>query len=230
MIPKTIHYCWFGGAPKPKGVEKCIASWKKLCPDYTIKEWNENNFDTHCNQYCEQAYETKKWAFVSDVARLSALVHEGGIYMDTDVEVVKTFDDLLGNQAFLGFEGTQWIATSCMGAEANNPILKQFLQMYEERPFIRKDGTLDKTTNVEALTHLLTEQQGLVLNGRQQSLAHFEVFPTDYFTPYDYISGVLKKTENTHTIHWFDQSWIGNKPLRTKLSQLFHRLTGVHMK
>lgn len=229
MIPKVIHYCWFGRGPKPKGVEKCISSWKKFCPEYLIKEWNEDNFDVHCNRYCEEAYKARKWAFVSDVARLHALVHEGGIYMDTDVEVVRNFDDLLFDKAFLGFEGTRWIATSTMGTEPGNPILSTFLGLYTARTFVRHDETLDKTTNVGALTALLLEAQGLQLDGKRQTLEYFEVYPTDYFTPYDYISGRLRKTADTHTIHWFDQSWIERKPLRTKLLQFYHRMMGIHM-
>ncbi|MDO4186078.1 MAG: glycosyltransferase [Bacteroidales bacterium] len=229
MIPKVIHYCWFGGKPKPKDVEYCLSTWRKFCPDYTIKEWNEGNFDVHINRYCEEAYANKKWAFVSDVARLYALIHEGGIYMDTDVEVVKSFDDLLGCKAFLGFEGTRWIATSAMGTEADNPILSLFYENYHSRSFVKAEGGLDKTTNVEALTNLLVKEQGLILNGHRQSLKCFDVFPTDFFTPYDYINGKLKLTENTHTIHWFNQSWIGHRPLKVKLSQFYHRLIGMKM-
>lgn len=229
MIPKIIHYCWFGGKPKPKDVEYCLSTWRKFCPDYTIKEWNEENFDIRINRYCEEAYANKKWAFVSDVARLYALIHEGGVYLDTDAEVVKPFDDLLDCKAFIGFEGTRWIATSAMGAEAGNPILKTFFESYKDRSFIRPDGRLDKTTNVEALTRLLVKGQGLILNGQRQSLECFDVFSTDYFTPYDYISGRLRLTENTHTIHWFNQSWIGHRPLKVKLSQFYHRLVGMKM-
>lgn len=229
MIPKVIHYCWFGGKPKPNSVEHCLSTWRRFCPDYTIKEWNEENFDIHINRYCEEAYAHRKWAFVSDVARMYALVHEGGIYMDTDVEVVKSFDDLLDSQAFLGFEGTQWIATSAMGAEAQNPILKRFYENYNSRSFVKADGRLDKTTNVDTLTTMLLAEQGLKLNGLKQHLPCFEVYPTDYFTPYDYITGRLRKTENTHTIHWFNQSWIGNIPFRVKLSQLYHRIMGMKM-
>ena len=143
MIPKIIHYCWFGGKAKPRDVERNLSTWHKYCPDYIIKEWNEKNYDIHINRYCEDAYENRQWAFVSDVARLYALVHEGGIYMDTDVEVVKSFDDLLDNRAFLGFEGTKWIATSAMGTEPNNPILKYFFESYNDLEFVYKVGFVD---------------------------------------------------------------------------------------
>ncbi len=229
MIPKIIHYCWFGGNPKPDGVKKCIASWHKHCPDFEIKEWNESNFDIHCNKYCEQAYQQRKWAFVSDVARVNALVQEGGIYMDTDVEVVRPLDSLLSAKAYLGFEGTKHIATSMMGMEAHNLIMEEFAQTYNTRCFVREDGSLDKTTNVESLTRLLVEKYGLLLNGQKQKVGDFEIFPTDYFTPYDYLNGRLNKTDNTYSIHWFDQSWIQHKPLRTKLSQWYHRIIGIKM-
>ena len=229
MIPKIIHYCWFGGNTKPKDVERNLSTWHKYCPEYTIKEWNEQNFNIHINQYCEEAYAYKQWAFVSDVARLFALVHEGGIYMDTDVEVVRSFDDLLDNKAFLGFEGTKWIATSAMGTEPNNPILRYFYESYKSRSFIKQDGNLDRTTNVEVLTNLLVEKQNLLLNGQYQSLEYFDIYPTDFFTPYDYINGKMNVTENTHSIHWFNQSWINHKPFRLKMAQFYHRLIGEKM-
>lgn len=231
MIPKNIHYCWFGGNPLPQDVQKYINTWKKFCSDYEIKEWNEQNFDVHMNRYVEEAYAQKKWAFVSDVARIYALYTEGGIYMDTDVEVVRSLDSLLHSKGFLGFEGTQWIATNMVGFEANHEILKTFLESYDRRVFIKKDGSLDQTTNVEELTKLLVEHYGLVLNGKKQSIADtLEIYPTDYFSPYDYIQGKLNRTENTYSIHWFSQTWIGQGFWRKKIAQLLHRITGTKMK
>lgn len=231
MIPKKIHYCWFGGNPLPKDVLKYIDTWKKFCPGYEIKEWNEQNFDIHRNRYVEEAYQLKKWAFVSDVARINALYTEGGIYMDTDVEVVRNLDPLLNTRGFLGFEGTQWIATNLAGFEAGHEILQKFLEAYDHRSFVNSDGTLDQTTNVEELTKLLVEQYHLILNGEEQELADgIVVYPTDYFSPYDYIQGKLNKTSNTYTIHWFSQSWIGQSPVRKKIAQWIHRITGTKMK
>lgn len=231
MIPKKIHYCWFGGNPLPEDVQKYIETWKKFCPDYEIKEWNEQNFDIHRNQYVEEAYQQKKWAFVSDVARIYALYTEGGIYMDTDVEVVRNLDPLLNVRGFLGFEGTQWIATNLVGFEAGHELLKMFLDSYDYRSFVREDGTLDQTTNVEELTKLLVEHYQLVLNGEKQNLAKgIIIYPTDYFSPYDYIQGKLNRTERTYTIHWFSQSWIGQSSVRRKIVQLIHRITGTKMK
>ena len=230
MIPKIIHYCWFGGKEKPEDVLKMIASWKKHCPDYEIKEWNETNFDIHLNRYTEEAYQQKKWAFVSDVARLWALVHEGGIYMDTDVEVIRPLDKLLANKAFIGFEGTQWIGTNLMGAEPHNTFLQAFLEDYNRRNFTNPDGTLNQTTNVEEITSRFMAQYNLVRNGKQQEAGNFTIYPTDYFSPYDYINGKVRTTANTYSIHWFSQSWIQRSKWKTRLSQWWHRICGTQMK
>lgn len=230
MIPKIIHYCWFGGKEKPEDVTKMIASWKKHCPDYEIKEWNETNFDIHLNRYTEEAYQQKKWAFVSDVARLWALVHEGGIYMDTDVEVIRPLDNLLANKAFIGFEGTQWIGTNLMGTEPHNAFLQAFLEDYNHRNFTNPDGTLNQTTNVEEITSRFLTQHNLERNGKQQQVGDFTVYPTDYFSPYDYINGKVRTTANTYSIHWFSQSWIKRSKWKTRLSQWWHRICGTQMK
>lgn len=231
MIPKKIHYCWFGGNPLPKDVQKYIDTWRKYCPDYEIKEWNEQNFDIHLNRYVEEAYQQKKWAFVSDVARIYALYTEGGIYMDTDVEVVRNLDPLLNSRGFLGFEGTRWIATNIVGFESNHELLKQFLDSYNHRVFLRQDGSLDQTTNVEELTKLLVEEYSLLLNGKLQNLlGDVTIYPTDYFSPYDYIQGKLKRTSNTYSIHWFSQTWIGQSKWRKKIAQIIHRILKIKMK
>lgn len=230
MIPKRIHYCWFGGKNKPDDVLRMIESWRRYCHDYTIKEWNETNFDIHAYRYCEEAYSRQKWAFVSDVARLWAIVHEGGIYLDTDVEVLRPLDALLCHKAFIGFEGTEWVGTNIIGSVAGHPLFAQFLSSYEKRKFINPDGTMEQTTNVTALTRLLETSYGLVRNGCRQSVADIEIYPTDHFCPYDYINGKIRKTENTYTIHWYQQSWIRQCRLKTLLSRFFHRLNGKKMK
>lgn len=230
MIPKIIHYCWFGGKEKPEEVLRMIASWKKHCPEYEIKEWNESNFNIHLNRYTEEAYQQKKWAFVSDVARLWALVHEGGIYMDTDVEVIKPFDSLLQDQAILGFEGTQYIATSFMGAEPQHSFFVDFFNSYNTRVFLKEDQTLDQTTNVEVLTQLLNKTGELKRTGEEQTINGIHLYPTEYFSPYDYITGRLRKTKNTYSIHWFDKSWTRQNKLRTIFTQIYHRFIGSKMK
>lgn len=230
MIPKIIHYCWFGGNSLPKDTQKYIDTWRKYCPEYEIKEWNEQNFDIHFNRYVKEAYQQKKWAFVSDVARIFALYSEGGIYLDTDVEVIKNLDPLLDNHGFLGFEGKQWIATNIVGFEPHHKLLEKFLRSYNLRSFINEDGSLDQTTNVSELTKLLLEEYQLQLNGEYQILQNdIVIYPSDYFSPYDYIQGKLNCTSNTFSIHWFAQTWIGQNWLRKKISQLFHRIFHIKM-
>ena len=229
MIPKVIHYCWFGGKEKSPEVLRMIASWREKCPDYEIREWNEDNFDINRNVYTRQAYQMKKWAFVSDVARLYALVTEGGIYLDTDVEVLRPFDELLSARAFIGFEGSGHIGTSLIASERGNGFLKDFLDAYNDKVFINKDNTLNESTNVGEITARF-EKEGLIKNGQKQVLGDFVLYPTDYFAPYDYIAGKLNTTGKTYSIHWFAKSWIKHSKIRVWLSQLWHRIIGVKMK
>ena len=144
-IPKIIHYCWFGGKPKPELAEKCIKSWKKHCPDYEIREWNEDNYDLAAAPlYVRQAYEAKKWAFVTDYVRLQVVYECGGIYLDTDVELKKNLDSLLGYSAYFGFEDGKWIATGLgFGAEQGTPILQELMDDYRDIPFLLEDGSED---------------------------------------------------------------------------------------
>lgn len=230
MIPRIIHYCWFGGKEKPKSVMKMINSWKKYCPNYEIKEWNESNFDININQYCREAYDSGRWAFVSDVARLYAIYTEGGIYMDTDVEVVKSLDEFLYEKAFAGFEGSEWVGTNIIGAEKRNHIIEEFLNLYNDLTFINEDKTLNTTTNVERFTALLTNNHNLKIDGSQQDLNDITIYPTDYFCPYDYINGKLSLSNNTYSIHWYSQSWIKRGNFKRKLLQLYHRIFGIKMK
>lgn len=230
MIPKIIHYCWFGRKEKPKSVLKMLESWRKFCPDYVIKEWNESNFDINYNQYTKEAYQCGKWAFVSDVARLYALYTDGGIYLDTDVEVLKPFDNLLNNNLFLGFEGTKWIGTNIIGAEKENDVIGIFLNGYNNLNFINKDNCQNTTTNVEYLTLFMKEKYHIKLNGQEQYTEDVHIFPTDFFCPYDYINGNLKLTDNSYTIHWYSQSWIERNIFKRKLMQLFHRVVGIKMR
>ena len=230
MIPRKIHYCWFGGKVKPKSVIKMINSWKKHCPNYEIKEWNESNFDININQYCKEAYQCGKWAFVSDVARLFALYTEGGIYLDTDVELIKPLDEFLNQKAFAGFEGTEWVGTNIIGAEIGNEMIEEFFSLYNDITFINYDGTLNTTTNVERLTALLEENYRLIKNGNTQDLDSIRIFSTDYFCPYDYINGELKCTSNTHSIHWYSQSWIKRNAIERKIKQFYHKILGIKMK
>lgn len=210
MIPKIIHYCWFGGKEMPKQFKKYIKSWKKYCPNYELKLWNESNFDVNCNQYVKEAYENKKFAFVTDYVRLYVLYNFGGIYMDTDVEVRKPLDEFLDNEAFSGFESSIYVPTGIMGSEKGNTLFKILLDYYNDRHFVKDDGTLDTTTNVKIITSILNERN-LKLNNMYQKLEGITLYPSDYFCPINARTREKNITKNTYTIHWFAGSWIPTK-------------------
>lgn len=217
-IPKIIHYCWFGKNPLPEEAKKCIATWKKYCSDYEIIEWNEKNFDINYNPYVKEAYQVRKWAFVSDVARLYALVAFGGIYMDTDVEVIKPLDDLLIYEAVSGFESETQIPTGLMACQANQTMFREFLSDYETAHFIRPDGSMDLTTNVTRITKRCL-QYGLRENNTLQTINGFTLLPKDYLCPKDHRTKEIHLTKNSYTIHHFDGSWLGEEEkfvLKTK--------------
>ena len=157
MIPKIVHYCWFGRGMKPQSVEKYIESWHKFLPDYQFKEWNEDVFDINCNLYVKEAYENRKFAFVTDYVRLYALYTDGGIYMDTDVEVLGSYDQFLHHHAFSGFETDGNVPTGMMAAEKGSIWAKELLEGYLNRTFVKKDGTLDMTTNTVVITKYMVE-------------------------------------------------------------------------
>ena len=206
-IPKIIHYCWFGGKPKPELAEKCIKSWKKHCPDYEIVEWNESNIDiSTAPNYVRPAHAAGRWAFVTDYVRLKALTEMGGIYMDTDVELVKPLDPYLHHQAFAGFEHPQRVQTGLLACEPGFPLFREFLAYYDHASFLKPDGTLDTTTNVQILTDLCREK-GLVFNDCLQTVAGLTVYPREVFCPVDFDTKLLKKTRKTVAIHWFSGSW-----------------------
>ena len=206
MIDKIIHYCWFGGKPKPELAEKCIESWKKFCPDYKLVEWNEENFDINSNLYVKQAYEAKKFAFVTDYVRLYALHTQGGIYMDTDVMVLKPLDEYLHRSAFMCFESNKKIATCVIGAEQKNPLIEEFLQDYARREFINIDGNYDLTTNVETITNIL-EEKGLKLDGNAQEVYGMYFYTENIFSPNIKRLNDKKYMKDTATIHYFSGSW-----------------------
>lgn len=226
-IPKTIHYCWFGGKSKPDLVKRCIESWKKNLIDYEIIEWNEDNFDVNCCSYVREAYESGKFAFVSDYVRVHALYTFGGIYLDTDVEVFKSFNDFLHHDSFWGFEQENYIATSTIGAAKRNSLMKMFLDSYQNKKFINADGSFDSLTNVAIITELL-KKKGLKPNGEYQEIKGYGAFyPQTYFSPYDYINCRYFITDKTYAMHHFYKSWLPLKTrLKSKTKSLLAKLVG----
>lgn len=211
MIPKIIHYCWFGKGEKPAKVKECISSWHKILTEYEIIEWNEDNFDINSLLYTKDAYESRKYAFVSDVARVKALYEYGGIYMDTDVMVYKSFDEILGHQCVLGFEEGNYIATSFMACEPKFNLMKEFYELYINRPFYDDNGNIISGTNVTKLTNLLLDD-GLIRDNSYQTLSNnITIYPQEYFSPYDYGNCIRNNTENTICEHLFLVSWMSKK-------------------
>lgn len=212
-IPKIIHYCWFGGNKKPKLAEKCIKSWKKYCPDYQIIEWNEDNFDiSSCPLYVRQAYESKKWAFVTDYVRLKVVYDNGGIYLDTDVELLKNLNELLCNKAYFGFESGKYIATGLgFGAEKNATILADIMRQYSEISFIHENGKIDDLSCPMRNTEVFLEY-GLIQNDSKQMLkGDILILPTRYLCPISYDTGKMTISKDSYSIHWFSGSWMTNE-------------------
>lgn len=215
MIPKKIHYCWFGGNPYPDDFKRYLESWKKNCPDYEIIEWNESTFDIQSNLYVKEAYECKKWAFVTDYVRLWAIFNYGGIYMDTDVEVLKSLDVFLKDEAFSGFERIDAVPTGIMAGEKGHRAIRDMLEDYKDKRFINVDGTMNLHTNVEYITRYFVEN-GLRLNNTLQIINGFTMYPKEYFCPKNSRTLEVELTENTYTIHHFAGSWTEGKTQRRR--------------
>ena len=215
-IPKIIHYCWFGNTPLPELALKCIDSWKKYFPDYEIKEWNDFNYDISKIRYVEEAYNSKKYAFVSDYARFDILYQYGGIYFDTDVEVIKPFDDILKNGGFMGFETPAGVAPGLgMGCKPNLNIIHKILEFYSTLHFLNADGSYNTRTVVEYVTEIL-KKNGLKTDNSIQTLDGLFIYPIDYFNPKSFHTGILNITKNTRSIHHFTSSWLSEKQKETK--------------
>ncbi|MGR6836806.1 glycosyltransferase family 32 protein [Syntrophomonas erecta] len=209
MIPRIIHYCWFGRGKLPALARKCISSWKKHMPNCEIIEWNEDNFDVNMIQYTKDAYKNKKYAFVSDYARFYILQEHGGIYMDVDVELIKPLDSLLDcNKVILGFERKGKVAPGLICAsEPNTVFLNDMLEIYKDIKFANNDGSLNLTTIVEYTSDYL-HLKGLENRNEKQTVSGVTIFPIDYFCPIDMTTNELIITENTYSIHHFAASWI----------------------
>ena len=234
MIPKIIHYCWFGGNPLPESAKKCIASWRKYLPDYEIWQWseeplcdndNENvlydkilSFDVNSIPYTQQAYEAKKYAFVSDYARFWVLYHYGGLYFDTDVELIANMDEIVARGAFMGLEidglkkGTK-IAINPglgLGAEAELPIYQEILNGFAGMDYYGADGKRSNYTMIPMVTDLFLGK-GLEANGKVQSICDVTIYPQRFFNPYNGVTGELSITSDTHSIHWYSATWMETK-------------------
>lgn len=227
MIPKVINYCWFGRNPIPKEYMDYMETWKKYCPDFEIKEWNEDNFDVTANTYCREAYEAGKWAFVSDYARLKIIYDNGGIYLDTDVELVKDLTSLISDGVgFIGFQNA-YEATTGLGyaAAPQNDVVKAMLDLYEERHFVLPTGELNKIPCPASNTVALIScglKVGEKWSHEIQYLDGINVYPIDYFNPLDWDTRQLNISNNTYSIHryastWFDQ----NASVRQKIKSFF---------
>ena len=231
MIPKIIHYCWFGRGELTPLAKKCIASWRRFFPEYEIKEWNEDNFDVNCIPYTADAYKAGKYAFVSDYARFWVLYHFGGVYFDTDVEVIQPMDDVIETGAFMGFEqlGECPAVNPGLGlaTEPESPLYQAVLDRFERMSFLTENGSLNLYTMISMVTNLLKER-GLTGNGMIEQVAGVSIYPPDWFNPFDDATGRLRKTENTRTIHWFAKSWMPAEPVwTTKTKRFLRRLFGT---
>ena len=288
MIPKIIHYCWFGGNPLPESAKKCIASWRKFLPDYEIWQWSEEElvssnpndfrtlgvrrgarastndnqnslspalpnregdnkregeklydkilpFDVNSIPYTQQAYEAKKYAFVSDYARFWILYKYGGLYFDTDVEVIKPLDDIIERGPFMGIEVRAKegeypeVAPGLgLGVTPGHELYKVLLDKYATLRFLNEDGTLNQKTIVKYNTEVLQEQ-GLLPSNDLQEVAGVWIYPADYFNPLDSLTGKLKLTDNTRSIHWYMNSWSDSSAIRQWLSRMSHRIFGTKL-
>lgn len=217
MIPKIIHYCWFGGNPLPELAEKCIESWKKFCPDYEIIRWDETNFDINYCDYVREAYEAKKWAFVSDYARFKIIYDYGGVYFDTDVELLKPIDDLIKQGPFMGLEsGKSSMIAPGLGLAANPGLglAKEVLDDYENSHFIADERGKYEIV-VERVTNILL-RHGEIYPDEINYVAGVFIYPTEYLCPMNYVTGELSITDKTYAIHHFSASWLPEAERKTK--------------
>lgn len=222
MIPKIIHYCWFGRNSKPHSVLKCIKSWEKYLPDYKIIEWNEDNFPIEDNIYCKQAYECKKWAFATDYARLWIIYNYGGIYLDTDVEVVKSWDPLLKHDCFIGRQpGYQVNTGSGFGAVKGHPLIKIMLDDYNDISFIKENGEMDLWTCPHRNSQWLFSN-GLRHDNSYQEILNTAIYPIEYFSPKDAYTRQLIKSKNTYSIHHCDGTWSDKEDKIGHLKRFFY--------
>ncbi|SDE87568.1 glycosyltransferase family 32 protein [Epilithonimonas hungarica] len=236
-IPKIIHYCWLSGDPFPSKIRKCIDSWKKYLPDYEIRLWDTQSFDLESSPWVKEAFQQKKYAFAADYIRLYALYNEGGIYLDSDVEVVKSFDDLLKLPYFACTEGENIIEAGAFGAVKGQSWIKNCLDYYEGRHFIKQDNILDtwplpqimmKEIKKQYTPEVLERQLYFEKISNYQKEKRFYMLPKVYFCAKDMGTGVITKTNETYCIHHFEMSWIPkSQTFLPNLKRLLIRIFGV---
>ena len=234
MIPKKIHYCWFGGKPLPEEAKRCIKSWKTHCPGYEIIEWNEDNYSIQeSSSYVREAYSVKKWAFVSDYVRFDILYKYGGVYFDTDVELINPIDDILEKGPFMGCEKASGFSVAPglgIAAETGNSIYKMVLDEYKNRHFIKEDGSFDQLTVVEFVTNLLKKKGLTDSKDVIQMVEGITIYPKEFFCPLDYRTGKMTITENTRSIHHYAATWHTTKEKRYhRYGQLIGRIAGENI-
>lgn len=235
IIPKKIHYCWFGRNPLPQSAIRCIDSWRRYLPDHEITEWNEDNFDVNSIPYTAQAYAAGKYAFVSDYARFKILYEQGGLYFDTDVEVIRPMDDILTRGPFMGFEinpvpGVSHGAVNPglgLAAQTGLPVYTDILDYYSCLDFVKLDGSYNISDAVVNITTQQLMKAGLSDIPGIQIAAGITIYPADYFNPFDDATGRLNKTCNTHSIHWYSKTWMNVSPTRQRIARLAHRMFGT---
>ncbi|MCQ2334334.1 MAG: glycosyl transferase [Paludibacteraceae bacterium] len=224
---KQIHYCWFGGKPLPTDAQRCIDTWRKHMPDYKVVQWDESNYPVDKIPYVREAYEAKKYAFVSDYARFDILYQHGGIYLDTDVEMLRSLEPIIENGAYMGFESPGFVATGLgIAAPPQHPLYREILDDYEHSHFL-VDGRQDLTTVVIRVTGIL-KRHGLVEKDQIQQVGGVTIYPARYFCPLSVADGVLRITEDTYTIHHYNSSW--QSPWRKYGRKLLLRIGGTRLK
>ena len=222
MIPKKIHYCWFGNNPLPKSVQRCIKSWSQYCPDYEIIEWNEGNYNVNKIPFIDKAYKEKKYAFVSDYARLDIIYNEGGIYLDTDVEIINNIDSLLTHNCFLGFEFAGEVNTGIgFGAIQNHQFIYENMQYYHNAKF-----DMNNIITCVNVTSSLLLEKGLQAIDENQIIDDIYIYSTEYFCPLNYKTNELNITTNTYSIHHYDATW---QPFQMKIRTKIKKILGSRL-
>ena len=240
MIPKIIHYCWFGKNPIPEQYKKYIKSWYNHMPDFDIKEWNESNYDVNCIPFSEEAYRVGKYAYVSDYARLKILYENGGIYLDTDVEMIRPLYNIISDGGYMGFEKNTNVKEGELlnvalglgfAVEPNNSIIREIMEYYENHHFINSEGYIEQITIVKITSDIL-KRRGLKYSDRPIKIGKITIYPWDYFCPLEFLSNKIEITENTYTIHhysatwmsWYDKIMMKKGNLGKKIRRFFNKL------